>query len=128
VRDLRADLLDDAHRLVAEDVAGVDERPEHLVEVQVRAAETARGHPDDRVRRVLDPRIRHVVDTHVAGATVGECSHGQGGYPTADNRERGPAALGARDAERGRFVADLAVAARLAGVRGVRAAGAPGSP
>jgi hypothetical protein len=28
---LGADLLDDAHRLVAEDVAFTDERPEHLV-------------------------------------------------------------------------------------------------
>ena len=34
-----ADLLDDAHRLVAEDVARVDERAEHLVEVQVGAAD-----------------------------------------------------------------------------------------
>ena len=35
VRDLRADLLDDAHRLVAEDVALVHVRAEHLVQVQV---------------------------------------------------------------------------------------------
>ena len=39
VRDLGADLLDDAHRLVAEDVALVDERAEHLVEVKVGAAD-----------------------------------------------------------------------------------------
>ena len=38
-RDLRADLLDDAHRLVAEDVALAEERAEDLVEVQVRAAQ-----------------------------------------------------------------------------------------
>ena len=34
--DLRADLLDDAHRLVAEDVALVHKRAEHLVQMQVR--------------------------------------------------------------------------------------------
>jgi hypothetical protein len=35
VADLGADLLDDPHRLVTEDVAGVDERSEDLVEVEV---------------------------------------------------------------------------------------------
>ena len=39
VGDLGADLLDDAHRLVAEDVALVHERAQHLVEVQVGAAD-----------------------------------------------------------------------------------------
>ena len=53
-RDLGADLLDDAHRLVAEDVALVDERAEHLVEVQVRAAQAGRGDADDRVGGLLD--------------------------------------------------------------------------
>jgi hypothetical protein len=38
VIDLRSDLLNDPHRLVAEDVARVDKHAEHLVEVQVRAA------------------------------------------------------------------------------------------
>jgi hypothetical protein len=37
--DLGAHLLHDAHRFVTEDVAGVEERPEHLVEVQVRTAD-----------------------------------------------------------------------------------------
>ena len=46
---LGADLLDDAHRLVTEDVALAHERAERLVEVQVRAAEAARGDPHDRV-------------------------------------------------------------------------------
>jgi hypothetical protein len=35
VRDLGAHFLDDAHGLVAEDVALAHERPHHLVEVQV---------------------------------------------------------------------------------------------
>ena len=37
--DARADLLDDAHRLVAEDVALGHERRERLVEVQVGPAQ-----------------------------------------------------------------------------------------
>ena len=41
VGDLGADLLDDAHRLVTQDVARVHERAEHLVQVQVRPAEAA---------------------------------------------------------------------------------------
>ena len=39
--DLGSDLLDDSHRLVAEDVAGIDEGAEHLVEVKVGSAEAA---------------------------------------------------------------------------------------
>ena len=53
VGDLGADLLDDAHRLVAEDVALRQVRAEHLVQVQVRAADGRRGDPDDGVRRLL---------------------------------------------------------------------------
>ena len=51
VGDLRSDLLDDAHRLVTEHVAGVEVRPEHRVEMEVGAAETGRGDADDRIRR-----------------------------------------------------------------------------
>ena len=54
VGDLGADLLDDAHRLVAEDVTGREERAEHLVEVQVGAADRGRGDLDDGVGRLLD--------------------------------------------------------------------------
>src|SRR3954451_14281739 len=41
------DLLDDAHRLVAEDVSLFHEHPEHRVKVQVGASEPARRDPDD---------------------------------------------------------------------------------
>ena len=54
VARLGADLLDDAHRLVTEDVALAHERAERLVEVQVRAADSARGDPDDRIVRFLE--------------------------------------------------------------------------
>ena len=41
--DARPDLGDHAHRLVAEDVALAEERPEHLVQVQVGAADPGGG-------------------------------------------------------------------------------------
>ena len=75
VGDLGADLLDDAHRLVAEDVALVHERAEHLVEVQVGAADAARGDADDRVGRLLDRRVGDRVDANVALAVPGDCLH-----------------------------------------------------
>src|SRR5581483_3911265 len=48
LRRIRPNLFDDPHRLVPQDVALVDERPEQLVEVQVGAADRGRGHADDR--------------------------------------------------------------------------------
>ena len=73
--DLRADLLDDAHRLVAEDVALVDERPHHLVEVEVGAADAGRRDPDDGVGRLLDRRVRDRVDPDVPLAVPGDRFH-----------------------------------------------------
>jgi hypothetical protein len=64
--DAGADLLDDAHRLVAEDVAGVEERPQHLVQVQVRAAQPGAGDPHDRVGGLLDRRVGHRLDADLA--------------------------------------------------------------
>ncbi len=75
VGDGRADLLDDAHRLVADDVAGLHERGEGLVEVQVGAAQAGGGDLDDRVGRLLDPRVGYVGDLHVVDALPGDCLH-----------------------------------------------------
>ena len=52
VGDVGADLLDDAHRLVAEDVARGEVGAQDLVEVQVRPADRGRGDLDDRVGRL----------------------------------------------------------------------------
>ena len=49
VLHLGADLLHDAHRLMAEDVAVAHEGAHHLVEVEVRAADRRGGHAHDRV-------------------------------------------------------------------------------
>jgi len=62
VGDLGADLLDDPHGLVAEDVARVQVGAEHLVQVQIRPTDGGRRDPHDRVGRFLDDRIRYLPD------------------------------------------------------------------
>ena len=76
--DGAADLLDDAHRLVPEDVAAMQERREHVVEVQVGPADRGRGDPHDRVGGLLDARIGDLVDGDLGRALPGECSHPPG--------------------------------------------------
>ena len=73
--DAGAGLLHDPHRLVAEDVALVDERAEDPVEVQVGAAQARRRDPDDHVVGILDARIGDVVDADVLDAVVGQRLH-----------------------------------------------------
>ena len=75
VLDLAAHLLHHSHGLVAQDVALVDEGAEHLVEVQIGAADAGRGDANDRVRRLLDPRIGNGVDAHVALSMPGDSFH-----------------------------------------------------
>ena len=75
VEDVGTDLLDDAHRLVTDDVAGVHERRERLVEVQVRAAQPGGGDADDRVGGVDDRGVGDVLDADVARALPGHCLH-----------------------------------------------------
>jgi hypothetical protein len=75
VRDLGAGLLDDPHRLVAENVALLEERAHDLVEVEVRAADAGRGNSDNRVGGLLDRRVGHRVDAHIALAVPGHRSH-----------------------------------------------------
>ena len=73
---LGADLLDHAHRLVTQDVARVEEHPEHAVQVQVGAADRGRRDAHDRVGGLLDPRVGHVLDAHLLASLPGQCSHG----------------------------------------------------
>jgi hypothetical protein len=75
VGHLGANLLDDPHRLVAEDVALFHEGREDLVEVEVGAADRRGGDPDDRVGGFLDLRILDLVDADVAGAVPDSCLH-----------------------------------------------------
>ena len=75
VAGLGTDRLDDAHRLVAQDVALGHERPEHLVDVQVGAAQARRGDADDRVRRLLDRRVGNLLDPDVPLAVPCHCAH-----------------------------------------------------
>src|SRR5215210_5264380 len=75
IRDLRPNLLDYPHRLVAEDVPLVDERAEHVVKVQVRAADVGRRYPDYGVVRLPDARVRHVVHPNVLFPVPGKRLH-----------------------------------------------------
>jgi hypothetical protein len=75
VGDLAADLLDDAHRLVPEDVARVEVHAEHVVQVQVGAADGGRGHAYDRVGRVLDRGVRHGLHGHLRRTLPRQSSH-----------------------------------------------------
>ena len=73
---LGPDLHDLAHVLVAEDVAHAHERRQRLVQVQVRAADVRRRHPDDRVRGLLHEGVGHLLDAHVPLSVPGHCLHG----------------------------------------------------
>jgi len=73
--DLRADLLHDAHRLVTEDVALVHEHAQHLVEMQVGAADGCRGDPHYGVVGRFDAGIRNAVDADVAPTMPGDSFH-----------------------------------------------------
>ncbi len=76
VRHGRSHLDDDAHRLVPEHVALVDERSEEFVQVQVGAADRGRGDLHDRVGGLEDLRVGHLLDAHGALALPGQCLHG----------------------------------------------------
>ena len=71
-----AHFFDDAHRLVAKDVAPREERPEHAVEVQVGPANRGRRDPDDHIPRILDggPGDRRNFD--LAVRLPRHCAHG----------------------------------------------------
>jgi hypothetical protein len=75
VGDLPAHLLNDAHRLVAEDVALIDKRTEYLVEVEVRAAERRRRDAHYRVVGFLNGGIGDVIYAHVPLAMPRHCFH-----------------------------------------------------
>ena len=73
--DLGADLADDAHRLVAHDVADGHERRHDLDQVEVGAADPAGGDLDDHVGGLLDDRVRNGVHPDVGPAVPGHCAH-----------------------------------------------------
>jgi len=76
VADVTAHFLDDAHRLVPEDVPLAHERAQSLVQVQVGSADVGGGHPDDGVGGLLDRGVGHGVHADVALALPGHCFHG----------------------------------------------------
>lgn len=70
------DFLNDAHGLMAEDVAGVEERSEDLVQVQVGAAQAGGGDLHDHVGGVFDHGVGHGIHAHVALTVPGQGLHG----------------------------------------------------
>src|SRR5699024_8038893 len=76
VGDRRTDLLDDAHRLMAQDVALVHERTQHLVQVSIRPTDVGAGDLDDRVGGSLDAGVRDVLDADITLAVPGDRLHG----------------------------------------------------
>jgi hypothetical protein len=75
VADARSDRLDDPHRLVSEDVALLEEGAQHLVQVQVGAADAARRDADDRVGVGLDRRVGNGLHPDVPPAVPCQCLH-----------------------------------------------------
>ena len=72
---INADLLDNPHGLVAEDVSRSQVGTEHRIEMEVGAANGRRRHANDRVGRFKDLRIRHRLDAKVLAALPCECTH-----------------------------------------------------
>src|SRR5690606_36166968 len=72
---LGTDLLDDTHRLVAEDVTFIEVHPEDLVQMQVGPTDGGRRDPDDGVGRLLDHRGGHVTHPQVAFDMPGDGLH-----------------------------------------------------
>ena len=75
ISDCIPGVLDDAHELMAEDIARFGFWNFASVEVQVGAANGCGGDPEDNVVFLLDDWIRDVIDSDVVCAVVGECSH-----------------------------------------------------
>jgi hypothetical protein len=80
--DVGADAFEDAHRLVPEDVAGLD-RGLPVEEVEVRAADGGPRHADDGIARFLDRGVRHVVHADVTDAAEHDRAH-RGSVPVGE--------------------------------------------
>src|SRR5437764_15197014 len=60
---------------MSEDVSLLDKGAEHLVQVQIGAADPAGGHAHQRVRGLLDRGIGNRLDPDIPLAVVGDCFH-----------------------------------------------------
>jgi hypothetical protein len=70
-----ADLADLAHALVAKDIATLHPRDEAAVQVEVRAADGAGGHSDDRIAAILDLGVGDGLAADIATAVPSEGLH-----------------------------------------------------
>jgi hypothetical protein len=69
----RADFLDDAGELVAEDRAHARVRDEAVVEVEVGTADAGPGDAHDGVIGMFDDRFRHLFRADLVGAAIARC-------------------------------------------------------
>src|SRR5438034_3648516 len=67
-------LFDHPHELMPEDHV-VLLWDESIVNVQIRAADRGRGHPQDNVLRIFDPGIVHIVDFYFTGVMENQRFH-----------------------------------------------------
>ena len=65
IGDATADVLDNAHELVAENIAAAHRRDETVIEMQIGAANRGRGDPHDRIARGDEGRIGDVFDARL---------------------------------------------------------------
>src|SRR5690606_17855683 len=70
-----ADFHHFAHELVAENVAPIHRRHVAVVKVQVRAANRRRRHLHDRIARIEDVRIWHILHADLSDSLPTYCLH-----------------------------------------------------
>lgn len=73
--DGRAGFFDDAHELMAEDIAVLHGRDLAPVQVQVRATDRGGGDPQNDVVGLFNDRIGHGIHLHLVCALVSHRSH-----------------------------------------------------
>src|SRR5439155_394648 len=69
------DFNDLAHELVPENVSRLHRRHVAIEQVQIRAADRARGDADDCIARIEDRRVGHALDANVIPAVPHKCLH-----------------------------------------------------
>jgi hypothetical protein len=72
---VRTKFFDNAHRFVAEDVAGLHEGDEAINKVQVGTADSGGRDADDGVAAVEERRVRNVFDPYLVRGTPNEGFH-----------------------------------------------------
>ncbi len=73
--DLRPDFFDDAHELMAKNIAVLGGRNLAAIQVQVRAADSRRGNLEQHVIGFLNEGVGNGFHSHLVGAVISQCTH-----------------------------------------------------